>query len=297
MIKCTIGLIKIIVIKYYVIFFTHANCTSDRLFPRTHPGIAPNAMSDKDHHFTNFMNHPGVSRMLDEYFQQQSLAGLEMYQAHKDEIHKIAAIHLYNNCIPVELYLNPNGSPTDYGIDELKDDLDRNGLAEIDMSNFELEEFPLAGLKFLNDHCGTVGLNLSNTNIDIVKLNDANLNKIQSLHLDKIRLEKFPCVHNFTALTFLKLNDNKITSLSLESYFDEQSGTYRKIPQLKNISLFRNPITTVYLNFTDIFDVDSTKIHLDKVTFNSSRSSMEAQLKNTGIHLIDSSSNERKNQD
>lgn len=221
---------------------------------------------DEEYHTVSFMRYPGIVEMVSSYFQdRQDLAGIADYQNHKNEIHDIVAMHLYCVCDQLMFDLEEDGRPPDKTILELRKHLSKYQLKEINISGSKMRYTPGKAFKFFNNYCETEILDLSETNINVVELDNAELHNIKVLFLNEIGLAQLPCLSGFVNLRSLYLNGNNIRKLEPESFFDEITGSYKTMPTLENIYLWSNPINEVDLKIQWVFTHKSIIVSLDNL--------------------------------
>ncbi|ELA40755.1 uncharacterized protein VICG_02208, partial [Vittaforma corneae ATCC 50505] len=154
-----------------------------------------------------------VFDVFNEYFERMGLASLKEYQAHKNEIWEVVAMHLcrYNLIIKEEVSKRSSTAVIKRKIQELMKRSSISLLKKIKLDGVTFKDTPAGAFKFLNDHCGTESLDLSRaTNVNVGMLNSVNLDRIKKVKLCCNGLTTLPCLSNFTNLEVLDLEGNKI---------------------------------------------------------------------------------------
>ncbi|ELA41706.1 uncharacterized protein VICG_01210, partial [Vittaforma corneae ATCC 50505] len=251
-----------------------------------HPKTEPKIFIDENDVFMAFLNHLKVIDIINRRLQNSKLINLKDYQEYQDEIHEIFALHMYNTCLQLQSDLDKyNDTPTDETIRELECNMLNYDFKKVMMHGFKMRYTPVRVLKFFNDECGTECFDFSKTNINIDMLNSANLNNIEELDLSEMELTQFPCLSSFKNLRHLYLDHNMIVAFEPGNYFDEETGAYRTMPRLEEISLLWNSTSSIDVEITKVFISGTTKICLNETEFYCTCDSMKKSLKDTHIKL------------
>ncbi|ELA42537.1 uncharacterized protein VICG_00289 [Vittaforma corneae ATCC 50505] len=209
---------------------------------------------DPDNHFTNFMNDPEISEIINEYFERVNLAQHEDYLRNKGDIHEVVAMTLYcyfrhTRC----RLLNEDGSLKEEALQEAVNYLDEYGLVKISVSIFEFHHFPTNAWEFLIEHYVTDELSISTTVIGIAALNSPDLNNLAKLSLIDVGLTMMPCLSELTGFEYLFLNDNLIKHVSFQKYLDAEADKYRTMPNLKYLDLRGNHMSKIDATIKKVF--------------------------------------------
>ncbi|ELA42212.1 uncharacterized protein VICG_00855 [Vittaforma corneae ATCC 50505] len=307
-IKTVTDLIRVLPVGFPILFSTDASCNmkSDERRPlecepqyflvfddaledtSPHPTLELSVFKDPDGRFTTFMNNSRISGIINEYFGYLSLDQHGDYLSNEANIREIVAMKLYYACNATkDKFLNEDGSPKDEAVQELKTYLWESKLTTISTSGFGFNYVPIKAWKFLTDHCETEELWIEKTTIDIDALNNPDLSNITALFLFDVGLTEIPCLYNLTGLEYLCLNNNKIVEVSLQNYFDAETGIHRTMPNLKCLSLHRNRTSNIDPIFKDVFPNKLMAIILDQTVLYYPFSDMKDELEQVYSELIE----------
>ncbi|ELA41580.1 uncharacterized protein VICG_01444 [Vittaforma corneae ATCC 50505] len=129
---------------------------------------------------------------------------------------------------------------------------------------------------------------ISKTTIDNTALNSPDLSNIKELYLTSVGLTEMPYLSNLASLKCLCLSGNQIKHVSLQSYFDAETGG-STMPNLRCLSLSRTPISKIDARIKEVFPNLRTLIVQDLKMIDASLpfSNMKDQLDEADIQLIE----------
>lgn len=212
--------------------------------------------------FKTFMEDQKIVEYLDELFGRENLSIMKDCNIDKNNAYEVAAMHLYNLRKRIMFKTGTEQLSMDMLVEEhrRRSAMPNHKFSKVDISGFDISQVSpqfVDVLKFFHDHCGTTTLDLSETMIDVDRLNEVNFDKIKTLRLRHNRLARVLFLSKFTGILSLDLSNNEledstfICSLASLEELDISNNALRRIPflpmctNLRRIILRNNKIQTI----------------------------------------------------
>jgi len=194
--------------------------------------------------FGAFKNSREATLMIRGCFSATDSEYLDQNLELKQQLYEVMAVNIFNHCGNKNM-----NSQMSLKLEQLAH-VDVYGFRSVDLSGFRFGFSPAAALKFLNDRCGMVELDMSMTKINIEELSNAKLDNLRVLKFLSNGLTQFPNLTNFTSLKMIDLSFNLLRHLNADSYEISPDSPKPLLPNLSYITIGFNNVNTIDFNIT-----------------------------------------------